>query len=456
MGCSTAISILAIRQIFLLRLEERVERSLIQEVGEFQQLRHGLNPMTGEPFGDDIAALFDIVLSRNIPDENEILLTLLDGRFYKASDENLPASLDPNSRLVQTWAQLTQSQQGQVETAMGNVFYRVEPVNVRGETRGVFVVVHPIVYSLDETNAAILTIAQVTLTVLAVASIMSWLAAGRALLPLRFLTEMARSITGSDLTRRIPVKGSDEIAELSKTFNEMLDRLQATFVSQRNFINDAGHELRTPITIVRGHLELMGSDPQEQGETLDLVFDELDRMNRFVNDLLLLAKAEQPDFLNVAPVDTDLITLEFFAKAKALAERDWRIVIENPGCVVVDRQRLTQAVMNLAHNATHHTRREDTIEIGSSLTATDARFWVRDTGEGIPLAEQERIFERFARGAKNRRSEGAGLGLAIVSAIAEAHGGRIELSSQVAIGSTFAIILPVVTLQAGLESVSGI
>nr|WP_228035415.1 ATP-binding protein [Oculatella sp. LEGE 06141] len=285
---------------------------------------------------------------------------------------------------------------------------------------------------------------------------MSWLAAGRALLPLRFLTEMARSITGSDLTRRIPVKGSDEIAELSKTFNEMLDRLQATFVSQRNFINDAGHELRTPITIVRGHLELMGSDPQEQGETLDLVFDELDRMNRFVNDLLLLAKAEQPDFLNVAPVDTDLITLEFFAKAKALAERDWRIVIENPGCVVVDRQRLTQAVMNLAHNATHHTRREDTIEIGSSLTATDARFWVRDTGEGIPLAEQERIFERFARGAKNRRSEGAGLGLAIVSAIAEAHGGRIELSSQVAIGSTFAIILPVVTLQAGLESVSGI
>jgi signal transduction histidine kinase len=443
MGCSTVISIFAIRQILLIRLEERVELALVQEVREFQQLSQGLNPMTGRPFGNDIASLFDVFLSRNIPDENEILLTLLDGEFYKASSRSLPDPLREESRLVRHWAGLAQPQQGEVMTSIGAILYRAEPVRVGARVRGVFVIAHPLYNTREETNAAVVTVTQVTLTVFAIASIMSWLVAGRALLPLRLLTDMARSITGSDLTRRIPIQGTDEIAELSVTFNEMLERLQATFVSQRNFINDVGHELRTPITIIRGHLELMGLDPQEQQETLDLVFDELDRMNRFVSDLLLLAKAEQPDFLDLSMIDTDLLTMELFAKAKALAERDWRLVIHSPGCVALDRQRLTQAVMNLAHNATHYTRPDQIIEIGSALTATEARFWVRDTGEGIPVAEQEKIFQRFARGSKNRRSEGAGLGLAIVSAIAEAHNGRVELFSQPALGATFTIIIPI-------------
>lgn len=139
-------------------------------------------------------------------------------------------------------------------------------------------------------------IIQVSSLVFVVSLILAWLAAGRVLAPLRAITTTAHAISEADLNQRLPVQGKGELAELAMTFNEMMDRLEAAFVSQREFFNDAGHELRTPITIVRGHLELMGDDPQEQQETLALVIGELDRMSRMVDDMILLAKAERLDF----------------------------------------------------------------------------------------------------------------------------------------------------------------
>ncbi len=284
---------------------------------------------------------------------------------------------------------------------------------------------------------------KVTFAVATVASLLAWVIAGRVLIPLRLLTETARSISESDLMRRIPVKGSGEIAELTITFNEMLQRLQAAFSSQRDFINDASHELRTPITIIRGHLELLGDDPRERQETIQLVTDELDRMSRFVNDLLLLAKAERPDFLKLKTVEISSLTEEVYAKAKAMAVRDWCLEAVASGEILADPQRLTQAITNLVMNATQHTQEGDAIALGSAITNGKARFWVRDRGEGIPLSDQKRIFERFARGSNNlRRSDGAGLGLAIVKRIAEAHGGSVELFSRPGDGATFTIVIP--------------
>jgi signal transduction histidine kinase len=132
---------------------------------------------------------------------------------------------------------------------------------------------------------------------LLVGSVLAWLLADRVLRPVKTVTESARSISGGDLSRRIPVSGHDEIGLLAQTFNDMLARLETAFETQQRFVNDAGHELRTPITIVRGHLELLEDDPEDRQATLALVMDELDRMARIVNDLLILAKWEQPDFL---------------------------------------------------------------------------------------------------------------------------------------------------------------
>jgi signal transduction histidine kinase len=185
----------------------------------------------------------------------------------------------------------------------------------------------------------------------------------------------------------------------------------------------------------------MGDEPHELQATLAIVNDELDRMSRFVEDIVLLAKAEQTNFLALDTVDVALLTEELYTKARGLAERDWQLDYKGTGIIVADRQRITQAVMNLAQNATQHTQVTNVIAIGSVVDQEQVRFWVRDTGHGIPLAEQEQIFQRFARG-RNRHAEGAGLGLAIVSAIAEAHGGYVNVVSQPGKGATFTLNLP--------------
>jgi signal transduction histidine kinase len=239
------------------------------------------------------------------------------------------------------------------------------------------------------------------------------------------------------------VRGNDEIAQLGRTLNAMLDRLEAAFADQREFLADVSHELRTPITVIRGHIETLGDDPRERREAVMVIQDELDRMTRFVDDLLLLVRASRPDFLRPEPLDLDLLTHEVFAKARLLGERSWVLEGTGVGLVSGDAQRITQAVTNLASNAVNHTGAGEPIWIGSSLSAQEARLWVRDEGPGIPEDEQRLIFERFARSQSVRGTGGAGLGLAIVKAIAEAHGGRVELDSSLGAGAKFTVVIPV-------------
>ncbi|WP_228037829.1 HAMP domain-containing sensor histidine kinase [Nodosilinea sp. LEGE 06152] len=444
MSLSSVASVLTVRQLLFVRLDERVEQSLYQEVEEFRQLRNGRNPETGQPFDQDIKAIFDVFLSRNIPEDNEYLLAIVDGEFYKASSLALPMALRPDSVLMQEWAALTQPRQDGEATLSGTVLYLAEPITAAGQVRGVFVVAHMVSRDRAEVTESVLIIAQVSLVVLAIASALAWFAAGRVLAPLRLLSQTARLITESNLTERIPLeRATGDIAELTRTFNDMLDRIEATFNSQRQLLNDVGHELRTPITIIRGHLELMGTTPQEQQETLDIVIDELDRMSRFIDELMLLAKAERPDFLFPEPIDLTAFTEELYAKITALGDRRWQLEAIAAGQLVGDRQRLTEAIVNLAQNATQHTRSGDTIALGSSCHNDQIHLWVRDTGEGIDPADQTRIFQRFVRGkSRYGRSDGSGLGLAIVQAIVQAHGGSIQLASQPDQGATFTLVLP--------------
>jgi signal transduction histidine kinase len=331
-----------------------------------------------------------------------------------------------------------------VETPAGEVEYLAVPLeNDRGRVRGVFVVAHFIDREAADLDTSVRAAAGVGLATLVIGSLLAWRLASQVLRPVKLTTDTARAITESDLTRRIAVEGGDEISRLGRTFNEMLDRLEEAFRAQRQFVDDAGHELRTPITVVRGHLELLDDDPDERRRTVALVMGELDRMSRFVNDLLLLARAEQPDFLDLTTVEIAPLTRELHENVSALAARDWRMEDTGRGLIVADRQRLTQAVMQLAQNAVQHTEEGDIIAIGSNVRDGRASFWVRDSGAGISQDEQEKIFERFARGRGARRSEGAGLGLSIVRAIAQAHHGRLELESRAGAGATFTITIPI-------------
>jgi two-component system OmpR family sensor kinase len=172
-----------------------------------------------------------------------------------------------------------------------------------------------------------------------------------------------------------------------------------------------------------------------------------------VDDLLLLAKAERDDFLRLGQLELGALTDELLDKAEALAPRAWALEARGEAVLLGDRQRLTQALMGLAQNAVQHTSDGDPIWLGSAAVADEVRLWVRDSGPGVPFADQERIFERFARAqASRRRSEGAGLGLAIVRAIAEAHGGRVELSSRPGAGATFTVVIPTTANPKGVRT----
>jgi signal transduction histidine kinase len=429
------------REVLLARLDQHIDDQLVQESAELRRLAKGTDPSTGRPFGSRVRAIFRVFLERNIPSRNEAILTLVDGRPFLRTARVTPYRLDQDPKLVARWAGVREPDRGRVDTPEGRVEYLAVPL--RGEGRqGVFVVAIFRDLEKAEEEEAMRAGAIVALAVLLIGSLLGWRLASKVLEPVRTVTRTARDISEGDLSQRMPVRGRDELAELTATLNGMLERLERAFATQRHFIDDAGHELKTPITIVRGHLELLEDDSVERRQSLSLVMDELDRMGRIVDDLLLLARRQQSDFLDTGWLDVEDLTDELRAKASALAPREWGVERTGRGVIAADRQRLTQAVIQLAHNAAAHTRDGDAITLGSAIEGGQARFWVSDMGPGVPLAERERIFERFARGRNAGRSGGAGLGLAIVRAIAEAHGGRVELRSRTGTGSTFTIVIP--------------
>lgn len=445
LALSTLTSIVVERLVVLRQVDARIEEELIQETVEFDRLIDGRDPATGEPFGDDVAAIVDTFLRRNEPARYEAVFTFVDGEPYRSSARPLD-DLYEREDLVRSWLAAERRTMGATTSNAGPVKWVAVPIRAGTGNDDVFVVTAFTDQERDEVIQATNFGAVAALAVLLLASVVAWAATGRVLAPLRRVTETARRIEESDLSERLEIRGRDEIADLGRTFNAMLDRLELAFTIQRAFVSDAGHELRTPITIIRGHLELMGDHPDERRETIALVTDELDRMNRLVDDLLMLAKAQQPDFLALEPVRLERLTAEVHAKARALGDRDWRLGDTARLEMALDRQRVTQAWMQLAQNAVQFTAPGGRIEIGSRVEDGQVQLYVEDDGEGISATDQGRIFERFARaGSGRRRSEGSGLGLPIVRAIAEAHGGRVLVESRSGEGSVFAVSLPINT-----------
>jgi len=429
-------------QVLLVRLDQRIGVELDQEASELRRFAPTIERGPAETSEQHVSRVFRQFLRRNVPGQHEALITFVGGAPFLRSSPIVPYRLDRDPAIVERWALLEQAERGTVATPAGRVEYLAVPLRADGRTDGVFVAAIFRDRAKDDSDSAILAAAAVAIAVLLLGSLLAWRLADRIVRPVTALTRTARSISETDFSNRIPVEGRDEVAQLASTFNSMLDRLEGAFASQRQFADDAGHELRTPLTIVRGHLELLDDDPEERRETLALVTDELDRMSRIVDDLLLLARREESDFLVLGTVEVGALTDELVAKAGALATREWQVEERGRGVIVADRQRLTQAVAQLASNAVRHGGGSGPIALGSRVERGEARFWVRDQGPGIPAHEQQTIFERFRRTGQSR-GEGAGLGLAIVKAIAEAHHGRVELDSAPSAGATFTVVVPV-------------
>lgn len=465
-AAALGIAVVVTWQVLLSRLDREIDLALVQEAEELRLLAGGTDPDTGEPFGSDVRSIFDVFMRRNIPIDNEAFYSFVAGEPYLRSFDAPRALLDDDD-LVARWVTSVVPERGTDVTAAGEIRWLAVPLlESAGDDRpssapspssalGTFVVVFFPEAERADVLVAVRVIAVTGVVVLVISGLLAWTLAGQVVRPVRRLTETARSIHDADLTGRIPVDGRDEVAVLGQTFNDMIERLDDGFRRQREFLDDVAHELRTPITIAQGHLDTLGvdadsgePDSSELADTIRVVRDELERMSRYVSDLLLLAKAERPDFLHTEPVDIGELVHGVLARVDGLADRRW---VDDGGpppghtAVLADSGRLEQAMLNLAANAAEHTADGDEIGIGARVTDHVVELWVRDTGPGVHPDVLDSLFQRHARGASERisRREGMGIGLSIVDAIARAHGGRAETRPSAERGATFTITFPV-------------
>ncbi len=223
------------------------------------------------------------------------------------------------------------------------------------------------------------------------------------------------------------------------------DSAESAFDTQRRLLDDIRHELKTPITIVRGHLEVLDpTDPHDVAAIRELGIAELDRMTRLIGDIDLLAAVES-DHYTIGDVDLAALTHRVSELVAVIPGHTWSIEHSAAAVIRGDRDRLLQAWLQLADNAAKYTPPGSPIEIGSAVHAGGAQLWVRDHGPGIPHAMRHRIFRRFDRGTGKRTVGGSGLGLAIVDAIAKAHRGRCTIADTPGGGATFTLDVPIGT-----------
>jgi signal transduction histidine kinase len=229
----------------------------------------------------------------------------------------------------------------------------------------------------------------------------------------------------------------EEIHRLAESEHRLLER-------QRNLVRDASHQLRTPITIARGHAELIRSNytGEQTAEDADVILDELSRLSKIAERFLILGAAEHPDFLSLQPLDVGRLVAETGRRWSGAAVRCWQVQVDEPVTLVGDEERLGYTLDALIENAVKYTAEGNVITIGARSFNGQASVTVSDTGPGIPQHDLARIFERFARVENGGKRNGTGLGLAIVKAIVEAHGGEVHVTSELGRGTTFELRLP--------------
>jgi two-component system OmpR family sensor kinase len=396
-----------------------------------------------------MSALLQAVVTNVVPNANESSIAILDGtpRWKSIPTQSAPLALDADRPFVaQAVREVANGKPwlGTARLGSRDIRYVAVPITLAGSSdTGIYVDAVDLDAELSGIRSAFTTYALVAAIALVAIGLVGWFVAGRLLRPIRRLREAASRITASQLDERIPVAGHDDVSILTETVNGMLDRLDTAMTSQRQLLDDVRHELKTPITIIRGHLELLDADTAADVEaTRALAIDELDRMSGLVDDIEALAETQRAT-LRLTPVDVADLTADVFAKVSALTGHDWQLEGTAEAIVPLDAGRVTQAWLQLADNAAKYSPDGSAIVLGSRLVDDSVEFWVSDSGRGIPRESWGRIFERFGRVDAGRGIRGSGLGLPIVAAIAEGHGGRVTLASSTA-GSRFALLLPLI------------
>jgi heavy metal sensor kinase len=451
---AVAASFFALHATTAASLRSRIDRELNEQYGEFQQ-RALARGHVGDPAALRRASDHFLSDQRYQPE----------ARIYVITPRGLPPVTN-QPRIVEE--ELAESRSGGAENGeaggggiiatgeglstistdeTGRLRVLTEPIMSGAETIGTLRVADPLT-SVDQALASLrnrFIFVGLGALVLSV-TIAIWLA-NLISRPLRRMAAVASEVDSGDLSHRIDYTGNDEIAILAESFNHMMDRLEEGFRREREFVSDASHELRSPLTVLRGRIEQLADRPidrdavvAEAGELMR----EVRRMERLTDDMLTLAKAERGGLLHRRAVPIDDFVEDLRRDVPLLGQRNYRVESRVHGDLQADPDRLAQVVRNLVTNAVRHTSPDGHIAVSVGSANGAATFEVSDDGSGIPSDQLERIFDRFHRTDEGRgRAEGgSGLGLAIARAIVEAHGGAIAAESAPGQGATIRFSIP--------------
>ncbi|MEJ2207805.1 MAG: ATP-binding protein [Anaerolineae bacterium] len=330
------------------------------------------------------------------------------------------------------------------------------PLSFEGRVEGVVLVATPLA-QVDQTQKQLLSIEVAgSLLAIAVAAALGALLARAGLRPIDQITQTALAISRTeDLSRRLEVRGpADEVGRLAATFNEMLANLEILFTTQRRLIADVSHELRTPLTTIQGNVDLLrrgaAEDAEVRREVLADIESEVSRMSRLVADLLLLARMDSGGHMEQELVEVDTLLLDVYRQAQIMsAGAEIHLGHEDQAVVLGDADRLRQLLLNLTDNALKYTPADGRVTLSLYHRGEWIDVVVADTGIGIDPQDLEPgnsgapvIFDRFYRADPARSRGGTGLGLSIAYRIAQAHGGWIDVESELGKGTAFTVHLP--------------
>ncbi|BFM22985.1 ATP-binding protein [Microbacterium sp. che218] len=383
--------------------------------------------------------------SAAIPGRSDGTVALVDGRVRASTPSPPGLDVAGDAALVSSLSAAIAGGElsGRVDSSHGPMMYAAVPV-----ADGVVAQLISVDQRMELVTLSTASYAVTGAVVLVLVAVAGWFVIGRSFSPLKRLRDTADAITIDRMGARLRAHGNDEISDLATSVNSMLDRLAMSVEAQRQLLDDVRHELKTPITIVRGHLEMMDpADPHDAAETRELGIAELDRLTRLVDDIDALADVET-DALAAEVIDVSALTDRVAELAGAIPHHPWSVAHRARVRILGDTDRIVQAWLQLADNAAKYTPAGSPVEIGSTADDTTAYLWVRDHGPGIPPAARHRVFRRFDRLSTRRGVDGSGLGLSIVDAIAKAHDGHCSVSDTPGGGATVTLHIPVTGVRA--------
>ena len=396
---------------------------------------------------DNAVEALSAIVQRAAPDDNTGTVGIIDGAAKLVPGVPLDVDLLSAPGFVPHVVEVTSGGEPFVGTyAEEGVVWRflgIPVVSTADPSTPVFAIAYDIEAELAELNAAARVWAIASAITLLVIAGAAAAVTTRLLRPLRQMRETAERVSGQALSERLPVVGRDDVSELARTMNDMLDRLDQALESQRRLLSDVGHELKTPITIVRGYLEVV--DPDDGADvrvTRDLAVDELERMANLVQDLAATAALHGPSPIRPVPIDSADLLQQILRKAAGIEGAEIECGTVAAIVTALDPARVTQAVLQLAQNAVTHGGGR--MEISSAVVGGLLELSVRDFGPGVPDDEKAQVFDRFVQGGHAGDDAGHGLRLNIVQVIARAHGGAARVADAPHGGAVFTIALPIV------------